>query len=298
MNNQGFQAHAALFLVATLYGINYSIVKLVTPEYILPFGFIGIRIFLGTLIFWLLAIGNGDGIKWRQDGWRLILCGITGVGINMLLFFKGISLTSATNGSLIMTLIPLFVFAFSILILKEKIVALRLVGLIIGLLGAAAIIWQPTHSLSGNPIGDLMIVGNALSYSLYLVLVRPLMDHYKLLTVTKWVFLIGLIFSIPFSLKEVLIADYGSFTSTVWWSILFVVIGVTVVVYFLNIYAMKKSSPTLVAAYAYLQPVVAILTASLFFDEQLAITHFVGGALIFTGIYMVSRFRPKLTKDA
>jgi drug/metabolite transporter (DMT)-like permease len=296
VKNQWLQAHVALFVVATLYGINYSIVKLVTPAYILPFGFIGIRILLGTVVFWVLAAGNGDRIHWKRDGWRFIASGITGVGINMLLFFKGISLTSATNGSLIMTLIPLFVFGFSIVILKEKIIPLRLLGLIVGLVGAGIIIWQSDPALKSNPVGDLMIIGNALSYSLYLVLVRPLMDHYKLLTVTKWAFLIGLIFSIPFSIKEALIADYGSFTSTVWWSIAFVVIGVTVIVYFLNIFAMKKSSPTLVAAYAYLQPIVAILTASLFFDEKLSIMHLLGGALIFSGIYLVSRFRPQSTR--
>lgn len=295
MKNPWLQAHIALFTVSTLYGINYSIVKLVTPEYILPFGFIGLRIFSATVIFWLIGFTPNEKINWKQDGWRFILCGITGVGINMLLFFKGISLTSVVNGSLIMTIIPIFVFVFSVLILGEKIILWRLVGLIVGLIGAATIIYQPDQQLTSNPIGDLMIVGNALTYSLYLVLVRPLMNHYRLLTVTKWVFLFGLVFTIPFSWEEFSQVDWSRVNSTIVWSIVYVIFGVTVIVYFLNIYAMKRSSPTLVGAYAYLQPVIAILVAVFFFDEKLNLTHLVGGGLIFIGIYLVSRFRPSAT---
>lgn len=282
----------ALFVVATLYGINYSIVKLVTPEFILPFGFIGIRVLVGTLIFWLLSGSSNEKINWSRDGWRFVFCGITGVGVNMLLFFWGISLTSVINGSLIMTLVPLFVFGFSVLLLKEKVIPMRLLGLFFGLIGAGAIIYQPNQTLTSNPMGDLMIVGNALSYSLYLVLVRPLMNHYKLLTVTKWVFLFGLLFCMPFSMQEIMRIDLPTFTTVTWWSIIYVIVGVTVVVYFLNIFAMKRSSPTLVATYAYLQPVIAILVASLFFSEKLSLMHLIGGALIFIGIYLVSRFRP------
>jgi drug/metabolite transporter (DMT)-like permease len=279
--------------VSSLYGINYSIVKIVSPEYILPFGFIGFRVIFGTMIFWILSAGAAvESINWKRDGWRLAICGITGVGINMLLFFKGISMTSAVNGSLIMTTIPLFVFGFSVLILKEKIIPTRVLGLVIGLVGAAAIIYQPDQELTSNPVGDLMIAGNALVYSLYLVLVKPLMSHYRILTVTKWVFLFGTIFSLPFCLQEMNMALPETFSSQVWWSIAYVILGVTVIVYFLNIYAMKRSSPTLVGAYAYLQPVIAILVATFFFGEQLDITHLIGGLLIFSGIYLVSKYRP------
>jgi drug/metabolite transporter (DMT)-like permease len=54
---------------------------------------------------------------------------------------------------------------------------------------------------------------------------------------------------------------------------------------------MKRSSPTLVGAYAYLQPVIAILVATFFFDEHLALKHVFGGLLIFVGIHLVSRYR-------
>jgi drug/metabolite transporter (DMT)-like permease len=293
VKNPRYQAHFALFFVSSLYGINYSIVKIVSPDYILPFGFIGFRVIFGTLIFWMVSVGaTSETIQWRRDGWRLALCGITGVGINMLLFFKGISLTSAVNGSLIMTTIPLFVFGFSVLIIKEKIIPTRVLGLVIGLFGAAAIIYQPDQQLTSNPVGDLMIAGNALVYSLYLVLVKPLMSHYRILTVTKWVFLFGTIFSLPFCIEEMQMIEPRTFTAQVWLSIIFVILGVTVIVYFLNIYAMKRSSPTLVGAYAYLQPVVAILVATLFFEEELDIIHVIGGILIFSGIYLVSKYRP------
>lgn len=290
--NRLWPTHLALATVGTLYGINYSIVKTVTPSYILPFGFIGFRILTATVIFWVIAHQLKEKVDWQKDGWRLAACGVTGVGINMLLFFKGVSLTTAVNASLIMTLIPLFVFGFSILILKERILTLRVVGLIVGLIGAGMIVYQPEGFGMGNPIGDLMIVGNAMSYSLYLVLAKPLMHRYQPLTVTKWVFLFGMIFSIPFCIPEMKIVEPATFTTQVWWSIVYVIICVTVVVYFLNIWAMRRSSPTLVGAYACLQPVVAVSVAVVFFEEQLDWSHFLGGTLIFAGIYLVSKYRP------
>ena len=130
-----------------------------------------------------------------------------------------------------------------------------------------------------------------MSYSLYLVLVKPLMNRYQPLTVTRWVFTFGLLFSFPFSFQEALIVEPSTFPSQIWWSIAYVILCVTVIVYFLNIWAMRRSSPTLVGAYAYLQPVVAVTVAVLFFDEQLNWTHILGGTLIFLGIYLVSRYR-------
>jgi drug/metabolite transporter (DMT)-like permease len=296
MKSANWPTHTALLLVSTLYGINYSIVKIVTPAFIAPLGFIGYRVLFAAAIFWLITKNSTESIDWKNDGFRLFLCGATGAGINMLLFFKGVSMTTAVNASLIMTLLPLFVFILSIIILKEKVIIWRLVGLIVGLLGAGLVVYQPNQLSSSNPIGDLMIVGNAFSYSLYLVLVKRLMTRYQPLTIAKWIFIFGLLFCLPFCFDQAIDIEPATFTWQVWLSIIYVILGVTVVVYFLNIWAMRRSSPTLVSAYAYLQPVVAISVAVLFFGEQLNWTHILGGSLIFLGIYLVSRYRTTAIK--
>ena len=125
--------HLALLFVGILYGANYSVVKTVTPEFIQPFGFIVIRVLVATVLFWLISIGIKTKIDWKKDGGRVFLCALFGVGINMLAFFKGVSLTSAINGSIIMTLTPAMVFITSALILKERVTGQKIIGLLISM---------------------------------------------------------------------------------------------------------------------------------------------------------------------
>jgi drug/metabolite transporter (DMT)-like permease len=283
-------AHFGLLTVSFLYGINYSILKQVTPEYIEPFGFIVYRVGFAALILWGLNIGNKEQIDWKTDRFRIILCAIFGVSVNQLLFFKGISLTTAINGSIIMTLIPIFVFGLSVFLLKEKITFIKLLGLLVGFGGAVLILYQPgTGYIVGNWIGDLLIVFNGLSYSIYLVIVKPLMRKYSALTVTRWIFSIGFFLVLPVGFAEAITIEPGKFPVNIWWSIAFVIIAVTVIVYFLNAWAMRLVSPTLVGIYAYLQPVFATSVAVFFFNESLEWIHIVSALLIFSGIYLVGK---------
>jgi len=284
-------SHLALLSVAILYGVNYSVVKIVTPHYMGAYGFIVYRILFAGIIIWLLNIGNKEKVNWREDGVRLALCGLFGVGINMLMFFKGISLTSAVNGSIIMTLIPLFVYSFSVLFLGEQVVGSKVLGLLMGISGAILIIYQPGQLTIGNWAGDIMIILNALSYSIYLVLVKPLMHKYTALTVTKWIFLVGFFVALPVGFGEAVEIDPASFPLQVWLSIGYAIVGVTVVVYFLNIWAMRRVSPTVVGTYVYVQPFVATTVAVLFFGEYLTLVHLLSAFLIFTGIYLVGKKR-------
>ncbi len=140
-----------MLLVGLLYGTNYSIVKIITPEYILPFGLIVIRVAIATACFWLIGLSVNEKINWRADWVRIVLCAFFGVGINMLFFFKGVSLTTAINGSIIMTLTPVMVFVTSLIMLKEKVTLLKVLGLAVGFLGAFLIIYSPGTGISlGN----------------------------------------------------------------------------------------------------------------------------------------------------
>ncbi len=282
--------HLALLFVGILYGANYSVVKTVTPEFIQPFGFIVIRVLVATVLFWLISIGIKTKIDWKKDGGRVFLCALFGVGINMLAFFKGVSLTSAINGSIIMTLTPAMVFITSALILKERVTGQKIIGLLIGFVGALIIIYMGKSAVSqGDWRGDLLIILNATSYGTYLVLVKPLLSKYDPITLSKWIFLIGCFLVLPVGWSELETTDWPSFTSQTYWAIGFVIIGVTFMVYLLNIWAMKKVNPSTVGAYIYVQPVFAVLIASQFYGETLTLIHLIAAVLVFIGVGLITR---------
>jgi drug/metabolite transporter (DMT)-like permease len=292
--------YGALALVGIIYGANYGIAKTVMPDYLQPFGFILVRVTAATLIFWLIhAFTAREKVNLRQDGGRLALCGLLGVASNQLLFFKGLSLTSPINASLIMTITPVLVLIASAILIKEKITWQKTAGILLGLSGAALLIFLRSRGNIGGQSslsGDVLVFLNATSYGLYLVNVKPLMQRYRSLTVVKWVFLIGWIIIIPFGWQEAASADYPSFPWEAWAAIGFVILFTTCVAYLLNAWALNYVSSSVVGIFIYLQPLFATLIAIILKqDEPNWFTGFCA-LLIFSGVYLVSKKNVKVIR--
>ena len=285
-----FQTYLALTLVSLFYGVNYSILKIVVPDYLGAFGFIVFRVIISAAIFWLFYSIRTEKIDWKSDGIRLTLCALTGVAINQLIFYKGISLTSAVNGSIIMTLTPVLVLIWASVLIGEKITKAKVVGVILGMLGAIVIVYKPdTISASGDWRGDLLILINGASYACYLVIVKPLMKKYKPMSVVTWIFTIAIIFVLPVGFNQALSADFDSFPTKVWWSMAYAIIIVTVVVYFLNAWTLVRVNSSVVGAFIYLQPIFATLTAIVFFNEQFLLKHLLAATFVFSGVWLVTK---------
>lgn len=295
--NVRIKAHLALGAVALIYGANYVIAKTVMPDPIGPNSFIILRVGGAVLLFWLLMLRR---FQWpdKQDWPRIILCGLSGVAINQLCFFNGLALTSPLNSSIIMTSNPIMVMLISAVLLKTKITAQKIVGLMLGALGAILIIILSSSGRNEgvNVIGDTFILVNSLSYAFYLVLVKPLMSKYHPMVVITWVFTVGFIAVIPFGWSSVGTVPWGDFHFWQWAAILFVIVFVTFLAYLLNIIALNILTPTIASAYIYFQPILAGLFAflfSLFMDKNYAgdfsIEKVGCTLLIFAGIYLVSK---------
>jgi drug/metabolite transporter (DMT)-like permease len=187
-----FLIHVALFSVGALYAFNYIIAKEVMPVFVKPFGLIVIRVTIASVIFWIIhSIWIKEKVESRKDYFLLFRAALFGVIINQLLFFKGLSLTSPINASLIMTATPILVLISSSLILKEKITKVKLFGVFLGFSGAVLLISNSGFSFSGDTFqGDFMVLLNASSYGIYLVMVKPLLAKYHPLTILSWSLLI------------------------------------------------------------------------------------------------------------
>ena len=289
VNSSSIKTYAALTLVSLFYGINYSILKIVVPEYVGPYGFIVFRVVVASTIFWIINSFNRERINWKEDGLILSFCALTGVAINQLLFYKGISLTSAVNGSIIMTLTPVLVLIWASVLIGEKITHRKIAGIILGLVGAIIILYQPDALLSaGDWRGDVLIFINGASYACYLVLVKPLMKKYKPMTVVTWIFTIAIIFVLPVGLHQAVSVDFYTLPPKVWWSMAYAIVIVTVVVYFLNAWTLIKVNSSVVGAFIYLQPIFATLTAILFFNEVFLLKHLLAALFVFSGVWLVT----------
>jgi len=302
MQASKFVAHLALFIVALIYGANYYIAKSVMPHPIGATAFIFVRVSGALILFWAIYIFNREKID-KSDYWRFTVCGATGVAVNQLFFFKGLAITSLSNASIIMTINPIMVLIMSAFILKIKPNGRKKIGIVLGAMGAILLIIISNSSAipsNSSILGDFFILINALSYAIYLVIVKPLMAKYKPLTVISIVFLIGFVFVFPFGIKPVLEIPWSEFSSWQYFSVGFVILATTFFAYLLNIFALSRVNPTQASSYIYLQPIMALFFAWLFsnllnepYNNEITPYKILCALLIFIGIYLVSFERKK-----
>ncbi|WP_445736427.1 DMT family transporter [Mariniflexile sp.] len=296
-----FKAHLALFGANLIYSINHFVAKGIMPNKInpTPLGFF--RVLGALILFGCVKFFIKEKIE-KKDVFRLALCGLLGASFNQLVFFHGLSLTSPIDTSIIMTSAPAVVFILSAILLKEKITNYKLLGLSIGAMGAISLIWYG-HASQGTSsfIGNLLVFLNVCFFSLYQVVVKPLMAKYHFITIIFWVFLFGLLFLIPIGLKDVIYnTNYGSFTLNTYLIIGFVIVFTTFCTFLFNIYALKQVSPSVAGSYTYTQPALSfiiVIILSVFFNnktyaDDISIIKIISCFLVIIGVYLISK-KPK-----
>ena len=288
--NKTLFAHLALLGANLIYAINYSFAKDVMPDFIMPSGFILLRVIGALLLFALSYFLFVKEKVERKDIFRLAICGIFGVAINQLLFFEGLNLTTPINAAIVMTTNPILVIFLSFLIIKEPITFNKSAGILLGLVGASILILKGgSIDFSSNyQIGNLFVFINAVSYGLYLVIVKPMMEKYNPITVMFYVFGFGLLYVIPFGFSNLADVKWAIIPSNIYWEIAFVVVCTTFIAYLLNSSALKQLSPSTVSIYIYLQPILATLFAIFWGSDSLDGQKIIAAILIFLGVYLVS----------
>ena len=298
-NFQNLKAHFALFMVNTFYGASHIIAKGIMPTYLTPNVFIFLRAAGATLLFWITkALFVRERVA-KKDLLLLAFCGLFGVTINQLFFFHGLNLSSSINSGIIMTTNPVIVVILSFFILKEKITGNKIAGILIASIGSILLTLAGGTGKGDSTLGDIFLFINALSYGVYLVIAKPLMQKYKPLTVITYVFTfgIGFIMLYPPTLTELSSTHFEKFTLEITLKVIYVIIGVTYLTYLLTMYGLKYLSPAVSSSYIYLQPVLVVFFAFLFsaiglsddYTHTITLEKILYALLIFAGVYIVSK---------
>jgi drug/metabolite transporter (DMT)-like permease len=298
--NTNIKAHAALFLVALIYGANYIIAKEVMGDgqSVAPLALVMMRAIAGLILFSLFHILFVRERIQRRDVGLIMLAAFFGIAMNQMFFLVGLQRTTPINASLIQTSTPIMVLLASALLIREKITRRKLLGIFLGASGAIILIsyGQQINFNIKSLTGDLMILTNATFFGLFLVVGRKLMQKYHPITVSRWLFTFGIFYIMPFGLPPFLQTDWSALSAGTWWGIAYVLIGTTFLAYLFNTYALKLVSPAIVSIYIYLQPLFASLLSLSLGMEKLSLGKLLAGFLIFTGVYLVS-YTPKRKKE-
>lgn len=292
MNSQ-LKAHLGLLGTNLFFAINYSAIKYFTANhYAGPFGINIIRIGISLILFWILFLFKRPEKKIdKKDIPAFILCALTAIALNQMLFIKGLSFTFPIHAALLTLITPIFITILAAKVLKEKITLTKKFGLLLGVVGAVLLISNRGISAPGENavLGDFLVILSAFAYTFYFILVKPLMNKYSSIQVIRWIFTIGFLMTLPLSLKEFTDITWQVFTLEDWLILFIIVVPGTFLAYVFNVYGIQKLSASMAGAYIYSQPVFAVVFAMIFLKEQLSLYKIIAAIFIFAGVYLSNR---------
>ncbi len=287
--SQRFRPHLALILVQILFG-SWPILGKLALRVMSASSLVSCRLTGAAVAFALLQRRITPLLRMPvKDIALLALCSMIGVVGNQFLYVKGLSLTTVINTTLLSTTIPVYALAVSILFGYDNWSFKRLGGIVVSALGVIYLI-NPTradlafHATAGN----LLILINSFLYAIYIVISKTLFERYGALNVITWIFLVGSLVTIPVGIYSLQQENLAAIGINVWAAIGFIILFPTVGAYYLNAWALTRVSPSTVAIYIYLQPLVAFGFAPLLLGENWNSRTLVATLLIFAGVAMVT----------
>ena len=283
--------HFALIAVQLMFG-SAPILGKFALEAFPSFAIVGFRVAGGAAAFLLLQkLSNGSlRLDRKKHYLYFALFAVFGIVLNQLLFFTGLSMTTATNTSLLAVLIPVFAIVVSTFVGNDVLTPKKIGGIILAAFGVIYLIDPRKASFSSTTtIGDILVILNSLSYAVYLAISKKLISHYGSLKSIAWLFLFGAIVNVPIGFISLQTIDLQAVGTKAWLALAAVVIFPTILAYYWNTWALARVPPSVVAVYIYLQPLIGTFLAITILGEAWNPRIFIAMALIFTGVFFVTR---------
>ncbi len=260
-----------------------------------PLAIVGFRVAGAALAFYFLQRLRGNlRLKRRSHYLYFALFACFGVIFNQLLFFKGLSLTTATNTSLLAVMIPIFAILVSVVIGNDKLTWLKVVGTITAGCGVVYLIDPANANFSAATTqGDILVLLNSMSYATYVAVSKKLITYYGALKSIAWLFLFASIINVPIGLYSLQAVELSQVNLSSWLALAAIVLFPTIFAYYWNAWALARVEPSVVAVYIYLQPLIGTFLAIYVLGEAWKPRIFLAMALIFTGVFLVTRKRKR-----
>lgn len=289
-----------LVLATTLiYGINTPVMKTMMPEWIDGWALSTVRQLFATVAFWITSFF----IPYQKiEGKHLIYMvagGFFGLAMNQIPYALGLTLSSPVDSSIIRCATPIVVIVLALLIYRNPVTWRLLFSVLLGIGGAVLIILLGGSGKTdggSHLTGNLLVATGVVSYSVYLVVIRPVAGKYHTVHIMKWMFLSASLITLPLSYPHIVAAK--AFSPATDWSVigrlLYSCIFATYIAYMLNVLALKYITPTRESLYSYLQPVVVSTIAILLGQDRLSWVDPAAWLLIFISFYLLTFDKKKI----
>jgi len=279
-----------LFLIASViaWGVNFPFAKLVLG-FMNPMVFSSTRYGIASLLLFAILWQRKESIKVSaKEVKTLIVVGLFGVTLFQGFWAFGLKLTSASKASIIVTTSPIFVALISAF-RGERSSLVSWCGILLSLFGVAVVINNSLTEITigvGHITGDLLIIGAALMWAFYTFVSEPIVSRRGAILVTAWSMLFGTAILAVIGIPSFIDQDWGSISINGWlvWGFTAVVGAALAFVWYCAGIVRVGINKGIV--YGFFIPVVAILTAMLFFSETMTLVQLFGAAIVLAGVKM------------
>jgi len=275
---------SALITIQVLFGINYLASKLIISV-MTPGAWAAMRTGSAFLVLLGVVLIGRYPLPSRRDMWLLGLSAFFGIVLNQGLFLEGLARTTVSRSALICSQIPTFVLLFSVISKQEKLSWMKAVSFVAGITGVLVLLKVDRFQMDSQYLtGDLMTLANAASFALFVVMSRRIMARNNPWGATAVVFFFGSMGMMAYGGRDLFNTDFSLLSPGLIAAMVFVILGATVVTYYLNLWAVKRVQATRVAMYIFLQPVVASILGIVFRDEVISPRFLVATGLVFLAL--------------
>ena len=236
--------------------------------------------------------------SWR-DELLMVALGVTGGSVYFLAENAAMLYTTATNTSLIVCSCPLFAMLLFAVFYRqsEPITRVQAQGSVVACMGMAVVVLNGRFVLHLSPLGDLLAFGACLCWALYSILMKPALERYDTLFITRKVFFYGLLTIIPYFLmvpEEARIfttSIFEFFNSSILLNLLFLGIVASMICFLVWNWVISKLGAVVATNWVYFNPITTILFAWWLLGEQITVWFLLGTVLILLGMFLADRRR-------
>ena len=293
-----WRVYGALLAVQVFFAVQYVAAKVLLRE-IPPGAWALIRVTAAALL--MLSVARLLGRRLPRSPailGRLALYSVFGVVLNQWLFVEGLSRTTPAHSSILMASIPVGTLLFAVLLGRERFTAAKLASLGLALPGVWLVLQPWVEDLGDASLaGDLLVLANGLSYSLFLVLSKDLLGRVDALGATAVLLGFGALGMLAPGIPALAGFDPKSVSAGTWVIGVFIVVFPTALAYLLSYWALARVESSRVAFFVYLQPLLATALSVALFGERLNAPMLAGAALIFLAVYVVLKKRGQRRGD-
>jgi drug/metabolite transporter (DMT)-like permease len=284
-------AYVVLILANVVYGSSYAVSRVVL-EHMGPATLSFCRLAIGSLVLVPLALAQRreDRPLSRSDRWSIFWMGVSGFAAAFAFGNWGLSLSTATNAALLITVEPVSLILLSPLVLGERLTRREGVGALLTVVGATVVVLNgipgATVAIAPHWRGDLLLVLSGAAYAGYSLFGRDVLARHRAVPVTAWSILWGLVVMAPFTVAEWVAGERPEWTQTVIIGTLYLGIVITALGYLIWNWGLERVEAPRLAIFVNIQPLSGALLGVVALRETLTIYTVAGGVLILIGVHI------------